>query len=88
MQNALMVLPLSFLPSPSERLINAHPPTPKRLPIAINSKNSGIETETAATWLLSPVWPTKNVSARLYTIFISILSILGNAIVHTAFGTL
>ena len=42
----LIVLTLSFLPSPSERLTNAQPPTPKRLPVAMKSKKSGIETET------------------------------------------
>lgn len=83
-----MVFILSLSPSPRERLINAHPPTPNRLPTAIVSRKSGVEMLTAATWFASPVCPTKNVSARLYIIFISIPSTLGIASVATAFGIL
>ena len=48
-QNEEAFFALSILPSPSVLEISEVPPMPKSIPTAINSKNAGVATETAAT---------------------------------------
>ena len=78
---------ISFFPSPSIRLMRDVPPMPNSIPIAMKSRNTGVETDTAATISGFFVWPIKNVSARLYTRTINILTMEGTALYNTALGT-
>ena len=60
---------------------------PSRLAIAMYMTNTGLVSDTAATWNASCVWPTKNVSAMLYTTSTSDEITVGTAICSTAFLT-
>ena len=72
--------------SPSATEIIALPPMPNILANAISRMKMGFVRLTAATCSASPVWPTKNVSAMLYTTVTRLLITLGMAIAATALG--
>ena len=65
MQKEQTFLAYSRRPSPMAREMTEVPPMPKTEPTAINSRNTGVARDTAATCRASRVCPMKKVSARL-----------------------
>lgn len=64
-QNEAILSARSVCPAPKVREMNDIAPAMKIIPRAISTMNIGEANETAASCKGSPVWPMKNVSARL-----------------------